>query len=62
MKIINNPDVNRYNVISKAVELNNGYCPCLVFKNQDTKCPCKEFREQNKIGLCRCGRYMKVEE
>lgn len=55
MKIIEiNPDVRH------LVEQNNGYCPCMVVKNDDTKCMCREFKEQ-KSGLCHCGRFEKVE-
>ena len=43
------------------VEQNDGYCPCAVIKNEDTKCICKEFKEQ-KIGKCYCGRFEKVGE
>ena len=46
--------------IKKLVDDNGGYCPCAVFKTQDTRCVCKEFREQNTPGLCHCGRYEKV--
>lgn len=42
------------------VDNNGGYCPCAVFKTPDTKCICKEFREQQTPGLCHCGRYVKV--
>ena len=42
------------------VELNDGYCPCAIDKTEDTKCPCKEFREQKKPGECHCGRFEKV--
>ena len=47
--------------IAMLVAANGGYCPCAIEKNEDTKCICKEFREQES-GLCHCGRYMKVEE
>ena len=47
--------------ISKAVQDNNGYCPCMLNKSADTKCPCKVFREQSVEGECHCGRYVKVE-
>ncbi len=54
MKIIEiNPDVRH------LVEQNNGYCPCTVVKNEDTKCMCKEFKEQT-VGVCHCGRFEKV--
>lgn len=48
--------------IRLLVDINNGYCPCAVIQNEDTKCPCKEFREQTTPGLCHCGRYEKVDE
>ena len=45
--------------IKKLVDDNNGYCPCTVVKNEDTKCMCKDFREQT-VGKCHCGRFEKV--
>lgn len=36
------------------------YCPCKLERNDDTVCPCKEFREQFYEGECHCGRYEKV--
>ena len=49
-------------VVANAVEKNDGYCPCSLVKVEDTKCMCKEFREQDHPGKCHCGRYEKVEE
>ena len=46
--------------IKNLVDNNGGYCPCAIFKNDDTLCPCKEFREQE-YGVCTCGRYEKLE-
>lgn len=43
------------------VDENNGYCPCEIWQNEDTKCMCKDFREQKEIGECHCGRFEKVE-
>lgn len=48
--------------VGDLVKANNGYCPCAVIKNEDTKCMCKAFREQTEPGLCHCGRYEKVYE
>ena len=48
--------------IKELVAENNGYCPCLVQKNEDTKCMCKDFREQTTPGPCHCGRFEKMEE
>jgi ferredoxin-thioredoxin reductase catalytic subunit len=47
-------------ITEKVIE-NGGYCPCAIIKNEDTKCICKEFREQNSEGECHCGRFVKVE-
>ena len=48
-----NPD------FGEAVAANDGYCPCAIEKNEDTRCICKEFREMDE-GECHCGRYKKV--
>lgn len=57
MKIIEvNPDFRQ------AVEANDGYCPCMIERSKDTKCMCKEFRDQKEPGLCHCGRFEKVVE
>ena len=44
--------------IEQAIKENQGYCPCKIDKNIDTKCMCKMFREQEQ-GLCECGLYYK---
>lgn len=48
--------------IRANVEANNGYCPCAIWQTEDTKCMCKEFREQEEVGKCHCGRFEKVME
>ena len=48
--------------VRKAVRENGGYCPCMIERTPDTKCMCKDFREQETPGLCHCGRFEKVEE
>ena len=47
--------------VADLVKQNGGYCPCMVERTFDTRCMCKDFREQEE-GLCHCGRYMKVVE
>lgn len=47
--------------IRAKLKESGGYCPCQIEKNEDTKCICKEFREQ-KSGECHCGLYFKYEE
>lgn len=47
--------------IRANVDANNGYCPCAIWQTPDTKCMCKDFREQADPGECHCGRFEKVE-
>ena len=58
LKITYNQDKQIVDKILDALDKNNGYCPCKLEKNNDTKCMCKEFREQ-KSGTCHCGLYIK---
>ena len=46
--------------ILELVKANDGYCPCAIEHNPDTKCVCKSFREQTEPGECHCGRFAKV--
>lgn len=62
LKIIKNPDTEEYDEITQAVINNGGYCPCLLTKNESTKCICQEFKDTRVIGFCHCGRYKKIEE
>ena len=62
MKIIKNPNKDTYERVRKAVADNHGYCPCELIQTDDTKCPCKAFKEQTAVGECHCGLYMKIEE
>lgn len=52
---IRNPDKKFLEKILKAIEENDGYCPCVLIKNEDTKCPCKDFRVNKK---CHCKLYV----
>ena len=62
--------MNRKIKLSKNIELveeiraklkeSGGYCPCRLEQTEDTKCPCKEFREQEEPGECHCGLWYKV--
>lgn len=47
--------------IRLQLKANDGYCPCSVLKNKDTKCLCKEFREMEE-GTCHCGLYVKTKD
>lgn len=61
LKIIKNPQTDIYESVIKEVRANSGYCPCRLKKTPETKCPCKEFREQTTEGECHCGAYVKIE-
>lgn len=54
-----NPNEKYVNQIIQKLKDNDGYCPCSIIKNQDTKCMCKEFREYTTEGYCHCGLYYK---
>ena len=58
LKITYNQDKQIVDKILDALDKNNGYCPCKLEKNNDTKCMCKEFKEQ-KEGYCHCALYIK---
>ena len=62
MKIILNPDESQVQQIRELLKKNDGYCPCVVTKNDATRCMCQEFKEQELPGECHCGLYIKVEE
>lgn len=48
--------------VKVQVDKCGGYCPCAIAHVPETKCMCKEFREQETPGPCHCGRYEKVIE
>ena len=61
MRIKVNPNKDIAEAVRQALRDNNNYCPCRTIKNEDTLCPCKEFRE-GPLGECHCGLYIKIEE
>lgn len=44
--------------IIQAMIDNNGFCPCMIKKNDNTKCSCLAFRKQES-GQCHCGIFTK---
>ena len=60
-RIIINPDTEMAKLARDMLKDNNGYCPCALYKNEDTKCMCKWFREAEE-GMCNCGLYVKIKE
>lgn len=61
MKIKLSEDKELVEEIRIKLKDSGGYCPCRLTKTPDTKCPCKEFREQTEPGECHCGLFEKVE-
>jgi ferredoxin-thioredoxin reductase catalytic subunit len=53
-----NPNQSRVDLIRYAVKVNNGHCPCMIERTEDTKCPCKKFREEKE---CCCELYVRKE-
>jgi len=58
-KIVLNSDEEHVKLIREALKSNQGFCPCSLTKSPDTKCMCKEFREQEE-GFCHCMLYEKI--
>ena len=61
MKIRIVDDIEQARRVQKAVNDNDGYCPCKLKKNSDTKCVCKQFRQAKPGETCKCGLYVMVE-
>ena len=54
-----NPDFLKRSKIKEDIKLNDGYCLSKP-QSEDTKCICKEFKEQEGFGFCKCGLYYKI--
>ena len=59
-RIKTNEDKEIVKAIKDGLKKNDGYCPCRIEKTPETKCMCKEFREQES-GECHCGLFVKEE-
>ena len=63
MKIKLNPDKAVVETVKEGLKKKGGYCPCRIGKSEDTKCMCREFREQiddpEFEGFCHCMLYYK---
>ena len=63
MQITLNENKKLVETLQNKLKENGGYCPCKLEKTEDTKCMCKEFKEQindpNFEGFCHCLLYYK---
>lgn len=63
MKITVNQDEAVVKTVREGLKRTVGYCPCRLEQTEDTKCMCKEFKEQiadpNFEGFCHCMLYYK---
>ncbi len=57
-----NPSRKIVDEVREKLRQNDGYCPCALVKNADTKCMCKDFREHIIEGECHCGLYIKYND
>lgn len=58
-----NKDQNIVKRVREGLKQTGGYCPCRLQRSEDTKCICKEFKEQiadpDFEGYCHCKLYYK---
>lgn len=63
MKIRLNDNEELVKTVKEGLAARGGYCPCCMEMSEDTKCMCREFREQikdpNFEGYCHCLLYYK---
>ena len=58
-----NPDAEVVRTVREGLERTGGYCPCRLERTEETKCMCREFKEQVDDpayeGFCHCMLYYK---
>ena len=63
MSVILNPNEAVVKTVKEGLSRTGGYCPCRRERTEDTRCICKEFREQiadpSYEGFCHCMLYYK---
>ena len=63
MKVRFNENKEVVDIVKVGLKQSGGYCPCRRERTEETKCMCKEFREQiadpNYEGYCHCMLYYK---
>ena len=63
MAVTLNKDAEIVKTVREGLAAKGGYCPCRIERTEDTKCMCKEFRDQiadpEFEGYCHCMLYYK---
>lgn len=63
VKIRLNENAEIVSLLKEGLVRTGGYCPCRLARTEDTKCICKEFRDQiadpDFEGYCHCMLYYK---
>ena len=63
MKVTLNTNEEVVKAVQEGLKQTGGYCPCRRERTPETKCMCKEFRDQikdeNFEGDCHCYLYYK---
>ena len=63
MRIRVNENKEIADMVKEGLERTGGYCPCRRERTPDTKCMCREFRDQiadpDFEGFCHCQLYYK---
>lgn len=63
MRIRLNDDSELVRAVRDGLREKGGYCPCRIERTEETKCMCREFREQINDpefeGYCHCMLYFK---
>ena len=61
-----NEDKETVRIIKEGLKQKGGYCPCRMERTEDSKCICREFREQMEDpdfeGYCHCLLYYKSKD
>lgn len=61
VRLNENPEIVKN--IREGLKRTGGYCPCRLDRTEDTKCMCREFRDQiadpDFEGYCHCLLYYK---
>ena len=55
---IKNPDKEYTQKIIEGIYKKDGHCPCRVYADETTLCPCDQFINE---GICKCNLYVKIQ-